>query len=113
MSESEKQAIVDADVPTIVDERHETSEPAIQQTAGPSTRPACSGEQAGLGRDDSNGEDSIIGSAPPLSSSIGDRADSQDGPGAPETGNLKLETATGAALETRSLKLETVTGLCH
>jgi len=49
MSESEKQAIVENDAPTVVEER--------QQTAGPSARPACSAEQAGLGRDDSKEED--------------------------------------------------------
>src|SRR5271165_7229302 len=49
MSESEKQAIVENDAPTVVEER--------QQTAGPSARPACSAEQAGLGRADSKEED--------------------------------------------------------
>src|SRR5271165_3839711 len=87
MSESEKQTIVDTDVPTIVDEHQETSESAIQQTAGPSARPACSGEQAGLGRDDSHRKAAAL-----------------------ETGNLKLETVTGDALETGNLKLETATG---
>src|SRR5271165_2269779 len=87
MSESEKQTIVEAGVPTIVDEHQETSESAIQQTAGPSARPACSGEQAGLGRDDSHRKAAAL-----------------------ETGNLKLETVTGDALETGNLKLETATG---
>ena len=53
MSESEKQAIVEAGVRTIVDEHQETVDLARDETAGPSTRPACSAEQAGLGRDDS------------------------------------------------------------
>ncbi len=53
MSESEKQAIVEADEPTAVDER--------QQTAGPSARPACSVEPAGLGRDDRKEEEASQG----------------------------------------------------
>src|SRR5271165_13542 len=105
MSESEKQTIVDTDVPTIVDERHETSEPAIEQTAGPSTRPACSGEQAGLGRDDSHRKAAALETGNlKLETATG---------AALETGNLKHETATGDALETGNLKLETVTELCH
>ena len=105
MSESEKQTIVDTDVPTIVDERHETSEPAIEQTAGPSTRPDCSGEQAGLGRDDSHRKAAALETGNlKLETATG---------AALETGNLKHETATGDALETGNLKLETVTELCH
>ncbi len=53
MSESEKQATVEAGPPTSVDER--------QQTAGPSARPACSAEPAGLGRDDNQEEDAKSG----------------------------------------------------
>ncbi len=90
MSESEKQAIVEAGVRTIVDEHQETVDLARDETAGPSARPACSGEQAGLGRDDSHRKAAAL-----------------------DTGDLKLETATGDALETGNLKLETVTGLCH
>ena len=132
MSESEKQVIVETGAN--MDERQETADFARDETAGPlrqaqgrlSPRPDCSGERAGLGRDDSNGEDkscvhsSSAGSdngtsavAPSLPA-VGDESDHQDDPVALETGNSKLETAP--VLETPNLKLETAAklpGLCH
>jgi len=89
MSETEKQTTVPAGAVTVVHER--------QETTGPSTRPACSGEQAGLGRDDSNEKDvssagNSIADAPHSPAPAGD----QSHPAAFETGNLRLETASGA-----------------